>query len=265
VTSTDEVADSTPVRVGARIGIGAYGVTHVLIAFLAVQVAFGDSGERTDQSGAFQALADDPLGAVLLWVLAVGFAAVVLWRGYEALRGFSWETARWRAVRRRGESAGKAVVFAVLCVLAVITALGGGGGGGGQVTTAGVLGLPGGQVLVALVGLGIVVTGGLTVRNGWKKNFVDDMTLPIDPMVRSVVERIGQVGFIAKGLALVLVGVLVVVAALRFDPAQASGLDAALKTLADRPYGPFLLLAMALGLFAYGIFCFLDARYHRIN
>ncbi len=83
------------------------------------------------------------------------------------------------------------------------------------------LGLPGGQVLVALVGLGIVVTGGLTVWNGWKKNFVDDMTLPIDPMVRSIVERIGQVGFIAKGLALVLVGVLVVVAALRFDPAQA--------------------------------------------
>jgi hypothetical protein len=264
MTSTDEVADSTPVRLAARIGIGAYGLTHVLIAFLAVQVAFGDSSERTDQSGAFRTLADDPLGVVLLWVLAIGFAAVVLWRTYEALRGFSWETERWRALRRRAQSAGRAVVFAVLCGLAVTTALGGGGGGGGQGATAGVLGLPGGQILVAIVGVGIVVTGGFTVWNGWEKSFRDDMTLPIDPMVRTIVVRSGQIGYIAKGLALLLVGVLVVVAAVRFDPGQASGLDAALKTLVDQPYGPYLLVAMALGLFAYGVFCFFDARYHRI-
>lgn len=265
MTDAAEVADSTPVEVGVRIGIGAYGLTHVLIAVLATQVAFGDAGERTDQSGAFAALADDPLGLALLWVLAVGFAAVVGWRAFEALRGFSWESERRRTLLRRAGSAGKAIVFAVLLVLAVSTALGGGGGSGGQGATAGVLGLPGGQVIVALIGIGIVVAGGFTVWNGWQKKFLEDLSLPADQRVRTTAVRIGQIGFIAKGLALALVGVLVVAAALSFDPQKASGLDVALKTLAAQPFGPWLLLATALGLLAYGVFCFVDARYHRIS
>jgi hypothetical protein len=56
----------------------------------------------------------------------------------------------------------------------------------------------------------------------------------------------------------------VVVAAVRFRPEEASGLDQALNTLAQQPYGPWLLAAVALGLAAYGVFCFFDARYHRV-
>jgi hypothetical protein len=128
-----------------------------------------------------------------------------------------------------------------------------------------VLGLPGGPVLVGLVGVGTAVVGGLAVRNGWTKDFLDDLALPLDPRVRSLVKRIGTVGFLAKGVSLVLIGVLIVLAAVRFDPAQANGLDAALKTLAGQPYGPYLLVAMALGLLAYGVFGLVDARYHRIS
>jgi hypothetical protein len=73
------------------------------------------------------------------------------------------------------------------------------------------------------------------------------------------------VGFIAKGVSLVLMGVLIVIAAVRFDPAQANGLDAALKALAGQPYGPYLLAVLALGLFTYGVFGLVDARYHRIS
>ena len=80
-----EAADSKPVKVGARIGLAAYGVTHLLIAWLALQVAFGGGGQRTDQSGAFQTIAAEPFGRVLLWVLVVGFAAVALWRLEQAI------------------------------------------------------------------------------------------------------------------------------------------------------------------------------------
>lgn len=267
MTATDDVneaVDSAPVRIGARLGIGAYGITHVLVAVLAVQLAFGRSGERTDQSGAFQALAAQPLGVALLWVLVIGFAVVTLWRIYEALRGFSWVRERRRSLMRRAGSAGHAIVSATLLVLAV-TVLLGGGGGGGEAATAGVLGLPGGQLIVGLVGVGTAVVGGWTVRNGWTKHFLDDLALPASPRVRAFAERSGMVGFIAKGLSLVLMGVLIVIAAVRFDPAQANGLDAALKTLAGQPYGPYVLVVLALGLLSYGVFGLVDARYHRIS
>jgi hypothetical protein len=90
------------------------------------------------------------------------------------------------------------------------------------------------------------------------------MDMPSDRHARMVAERTGQVGFIAKGIAIALIGMLVVIAALRFDPNEASGLDTALKTLATQPFGPYLLIAVALGLACYGVFCFFDARYHRV-
>lgn len=104
----------------------------------------------------------------------------------------------------------------------------------------------------------------MKIVEGWQQRFRDDMDLPADRHARQVALRTGQVGFIAKGAAIGLIGALVVVAAVQSDPAEASGLDVALKTLAAQPYGPYLLIVVALGLAAYGVFCFFDARYHRV-
>ena len=250
-------------RAAVRVGILAYGVTHLLIAWLALQIAFGDRGERADQTGAFQAIAQQPLGRVLLWVLVAGFIAVALWRAAQAVWGYSYETDRTRRLGSRASSAGKAVVFAALAVLAVRTASGG-GGGGGQGAAAGVLGLPGGRFIVGGVGIGIVVTGVVTVVNGVRRRFLREMSLPVDPKARTTAVRSGQIGFVAKGVAIALIGVLVVIAAVRYRPEEAAGLDVALKTLAGQPFGSFLLVVVALGLAAFGVFCFFDARYHRV-
>lgn len=263
--SAKDVAESRPVKIGARVGLFAYGITHLLIGWLALQVAFGGGGgEKTDQGGAFQELAQQPFGRVLLWVLVVGFVATALWRLTQAIWGFGYVSETTKKIRRKVSSGVKVVIFAGLAVLAGQTAAGGGGGGGGQKATAGLLGLPGGPFLVGAAGLVIVVVGGAKVYAGWKKKFLDDMSLPSDRRAKEVAERTGQVGFIAKGIATALIGVLVLVAAVTFDPAKASGLDAALKGLVAQPFGPYLLGVVALGLIAYGIFCFFDARYHRV-
>jgi hypothetical protein len=263
--SARQVARSTPVRAGARIGIAAYGLTHLLVAWLALHIAFGSGGgERADQTGAFQTISQQPLGQVLLWVLVGGFAAVALWRLEQAIWGFAYESDRTTNLRKRAVSGGKAVIFAVLAVLAAWTAAGNGGGGDQQTATAGVLGLPGGQLLVAAAGIGILVAGVVTVVTGMRTKFRRDMSLPSDRHAREVAVRTGQVGFVAKGVAIGIVGVLVVVAAVRFRPDEAAGLDTALRTLAGQPFGPYLLTAVAVGLLAYGVFCFFDARYHRV-
>jgi hypothetical protein len=72
---------------------------------------------------------------------------------------------------------------------------------------------------------------------------------------------VGLVGFPGKGIALGLVGGLLVYAAVTFDPAKASGLDGALRTVLDAPFGQFLLTLVALGIAAFGVFCLIRARY----
>ena len=263
--SAKTVATSKPVKIGARIGLVAYGITHLLIAWLTLQLAFGGGGGQANQSGAFQELAQQPFGRALLWVLALGFVAVALWRLTQAVWGYGYETDRAKNIRKRATSGAKVVVFAALAVLAATTAAGGGSGGGGQQrATAGVLGLPGGQFLVGAAGIAVLAVGVVKIVAGWQKKFRDDMNLPADRKTRDLTVRLGQVGFIAKGASIGLIGVLVVIAAIRFRPDESSGLDGALKALAAQPYGVLLLIVVALGLAAYGVFCFFDARYHRV-
>jgi hypothetical protein len=256
---------SEPVRKGARVGIAANGVLHLLIAWLALQVALGGGGQA-DQSGALTTIAAQPFGVVLLWLLFVGFVCVVVWRVTTALFGFGYVTDDKKKLVKRLVCAGQAVVYAVLAAATATTAINGRTqGGGGSSATAGVLGLPGGQIIVGIVGVGIVVGGGVMVWHGWKKKFTEDQDLAgADRHARTVNERTGQVGYIAKGIAIGVLGVLVVSAAVRFDPAEANGLDSALKALAAQPFGVVLLAVVALGIAAYGVFCFFDARYHRV-
>ena len=265
-TTAKGVADSRAVEIGARVGLACYGVTHLLIAWLALQIALGGGGgEQANQKGAFQQLTDNTFGKILLWIIVVGFVAVGLWRLGQAIWGYRYVSDKKKQLRKRGTSAFKAVVFFTLTVLAVRTAIGSGGGGNGQQqATAGVLGLPGGQWIVGLVGLGIIVAGGSKIYAGWKKKFEDDMNMPSDQKTRQAVERTGQIGYIAKGVSIAVIGVLVVIAAIQFDPAKAAGLDAALRSLAQTPLGPWLLVVVALGLAAYGVFCWFDAKYHRV-
>jgi uncharacterized protein DUF1206 len=262
--SAKQVAQSEPFKIGARVGILSWGVTHVVIAWLALQIAFGQN-ERADQTGAFQSIAQHTGGKVLLWILFIGFVFACLWRLSEALWGYTYVQDKKKNIRKRATSAGKAVLFAVLAYLAVSTAVGSGGGGQGkQGATATVMGWPGGQFLVGLVGLIIIAAGAYKMYKGWKRKFEDDMDLPSDPKARKTAVRLGQVGFIGRGFATALIGVLVILSAITFDPQKANGLDPALKALAAEPYGMFLLILVSLGLLCYGAFLAFDARYHRV-
>ena len=198
-----EVAKSRPVKYGARIGLVAYGITYLLIAWLALQVAFGSSGERTDQNGAFQTIASEPFGQVLLWVLVVGFVAVALWRLEQAIFATGGvqdqSEADQEAGRERGPGRG---LRGARDHRRPGRRLGAGGQGTGQEAAAGVLGWPGGQFLVGAVGLVLVAIAVVKAKHGWEKKFLEEMNLPSDQHARQVVERLGQVGSIAKAVAL---------------------------------------------------------------
>ena len=263
----EQVGDSKALEVLARVGLVAYGVVHFLIGWLALQIAWGLSGrESADTSGAMKTLADQPFGQVLLWLVAVGLAALALWQASAVIWGYRNLEGAER-VRKQVTSGAKAVVFAALGYSAGAAALGAGSSSAQsqQQATSGVLGWPGGRVIVIVAGLVIIGVGVAAIVKGVKKSFAEEIdTSPLSPTLRTAVARLGQLGYIAKGLAPGVVGGLLSYATLTFDPQQVQGLDGAMHTILAQPFGRFLLTAVALGFAAFGLFAILQSRYRRM-
>jgi hypothetical protein len=252
----------------ARVGLVAYGIVHLLVAWLALQLAWGGGGQSADQSGAMATLAKQPFGKALLWLLAAGLVALAAWQAAEALRSRGdWSAsgdARTDALKKTGKSVGKAVVYVVLGVLAIRFASGSGQSSSQQQqqTTAGVFGWPGGRFLIGAAGLVLIGVGVYHVYKGLTKRFLEQIDLAkASATVTRLVTRLGQAGFPGKGVALGLVGGLLVYAAVTFDPSKAQGLDGALRTILQAPFGRILLSLVAVGIAAFGAFCFVRARY----
>jgi hypothetical protein len=262
----DRARHSRTLTVTTRAGLACYGVVHLLIAWLAVQIAFGRAPAEGDQSGAFQVVARQPGGRALLVVMVLGLAAMAVWQALLAVVGYAEEDG-WRKVAERLGSAARAVIYGAFAVSAAKVALAGGSSSAGKQenATSGVLGLPGGRVLVFVAALVIFGVGvGLAVY-GITSAFLKRLeTGRMSPGTRRAARVLGLVGYLGKGVAYGIVGVLVGLAALRFDPDRARGLDAALRTTAAQPYGVVLLSLIALGFAAFGLYCFLQARYRKV-
>jgi hypothetical protein len=219
----------------ARVGLIAYGVVHLLVAWLALQLAWGGGGESADQSGAMRTLAESPVGTPLLWLVAVGLIALAVWQAAEVLRwrrGWSASgKARTKAIRKSGNALIKAVIYITLAVLAIRFATGSGKSSSQsqQETTAGVFAWPAGQWLVGAFGLVLIGAGAWHIRKGLNKHFMKQIdTSKASPSAVRLVTRLGQVGFPGKGIALAGVGALLIWAAVTFDPSKARGLDGAM-------------------------------------
>lgn len=244
-----------------RVGLVAYGVVHLLIGWLALQLAFGDREGSASSSGALRELAQQPFGQVLVWGVAAGLTLLALWQLLEAIAGH--RTLRdGKRLRKRVGSAGKVVIYGYLAYSAFRVAIGSGSSSGTDSTTAQVMQLPGGQLLVGLVGAGVVAVGGYLVWKGFTDKFRDDLTSQGQQgNSGDAFLWLGRVGYVAKGLSLGLVGVLFGWAAATHDARRSGGLDQALHELLQQPFGPYLLAAVAVGIISFGLFCFAHARH----
>ncbi|NUP73089.1 MAG: DUF1206 domain-containing protein [Sinomonas sp.] len=241
----------------ARTGFVFVGLLHVLIAWLAAQVALGGSS-NADQTGAVEQIASAPGGPALLWGGAVCCVALAVWMVLEFV-------AEWR---RHGKPTkglgpfGTGIAYLALAALFVSFALGNRKNSSDQSKeiTATLLAVPFGAVVLVAAGLALLGAGGYFGFRGVTRSFLGKDAQPT-PLVPAWVKVVGCVGFVAKGVALAVVGVLVLVATARHDANQQSGLDGALKGLASQPYGAWLLGAVALGLACYGAYSAARARY----
>lgn len=247
-------------RALVRVGLVAYGAVHLLIAYLALRVAWGGGGDASQQ-GALKTVARTGAGPVLLVVVAVGMFALVLWQAAEAAFGqgrVAEQHDERRRTLKRLSSAGRALVYLALGVSAVRLVVGAGGSSDGQEegVTARLMAAPFGGVLVALLAAVVLAVAVAQVVRGVREKFVEDLSGDRTRGVRAL----GTVGYVAKGVALAVVAALFGWAALAYDPDKAGGLDEALHTVGSQPAGAVLLTALALGFAAFGAFCFVWAR-----
>jgi hypothetical protein len=251
----------------ARAGYVANGVIHALIGVIVIVIAAGGDGEG-DQAGAMKAVAGAPAGFVVLWLVAIGLWALAVWRVAEGLlaRDLSGDVkGAARKWGRRLADWGQALVFAALGAISAAVAMGARPNGEEAAETASevLLRIWGGSIVLGLIGLGIGIGGISFVVMGVRRSFRNRIRTPDGKLGRSITV-LGIVGFVAKGVALIIVGVLLVVAAVGTDSDVAGGLDGAVDALLDLFLGPALAWMVGLGFLAYAVFTVARARFARM-
>ena len=237
-------------------------MVHLVLAWLALRLAMGEKQGQASTTGAVRQLAQQPFGEVLVWLVAAGMVLLVVWQAVEAAAGFR-EREGFSKLRKRVTAGGKAVVYAVIAYTAVkvVTATGGSGGGTDSMTAT-LMDRPGGQLLVGAVGVGVVSAGVGMVVVAWRESYLKRFDREgLDGATGTAVRLLGRVGHVAKGVGLGLVGALFLYAAVTHEPKESGGLDEALQTVLSQPFGSVLLVLVAAGFAAYGLFCLLQARY----
>jgi hypothetical protein len=249
-----------------RAGFVGYGLTHLLLAWVALQIAMQKPTTDVDQSGALRLLASGGPGRILVLLIAAGFAAMTLWQALSAAVGHH-EFSGVRRVVERAASAGRAILYTYFAWTAWKVFKGAAAGGDQQQqSVSDLLTRPNGQTIVLLAGVALGLFGLGLIIYGWQAQFMHHLsTGQMSPDLKITTRWLGIVGYVAKGIAYGVAGVLLVTAARTYDPAKARGLDAALRTLAAQPYGQLLLAIIAAGLAAFGVFCLLQMRYRKVG
>ncbi|MES4893354.1 DUF1206 domain-containing protein [Streptomyces sp. NPDC096012] len=264
------VADSTAMATAARAGFAARGLIYILVSVISLQIAFGgDSGGRqADRGGALSELADKPFGSVVLWIVGIALAGMGVWRLSEAVFGAPGPDGS--KPTKRAADAGRSVFYAFLSYSVLSYAAGSRGSGSGASdkqtddVTGMILKWPGGQWIVGIAGVAVIVAGLCIAVQAARKKFREELrTAAMSRRAQQVTDVLGVTGGVARGIVFAVAGVFAVVAAVQHEPGKAKGMDDTLRSFRDLPAGPWLLALIAIGLAAFGLFSWCDARWRK--
>ncbi|WAB83451.1 DUF1206 domain-containing protein [Microcella daejeonensis] len=245
----------------ARSGWAVTGLLHLLIGGLAIALAVGNRDVRADEVGAFDALASPPLGGVLLAAVTISLAGLGVWMIADALLNQGPMRRPTSAV----SSAAQGLMYLGIATLPLILLLGGElqSGGMARRLSADLLGTATGTVVLVLVGAGIAVAGGYFVVKGLLRRFSWELR-PLPPRRGRAVRIAGLIGYVARGIAFLLLAGLIIVETLQADADGLTGLDGAFSAVREVFLGPIILGIIGAGLIVYGLYGFARARLSRI-
>ncbi|MFF1687684.1 DUF1206 domain-containing protein [Streptomyces sp. NPDC058254] len=262
--------NSTAIAAGARAGFVARGIIYVLIGVLSLRISFSDgSGKQADRGGAISEIAGKPFGAALLWLLGAALAGMALWRLSGAAFGQAGPDGR--RANKRAMAAGRAVFYGFVSYSVLSYAAGDKSSGSGasdensRDVTAKVLDWPAGQWIVAIAGAAVAAAGVWIAVRALRRKFQEHLKMSgMSPKIRQVVTVLGVFGGTARGVVFAAAGGFALTAAVQHKAGKAKGMDDTLRSFADTPVGPWLLMFIAVGLMAYGMFSWASARWRKL-
>lgn len=275
---TARSAATSPVVTGlARLGYAIKGVVYVVIGFLAFLLVTGHGGSITDQNGALKAIYGSPLGEgfgrFLMIVVTIGLFGFALWSLIQALFDTEHKGHKAKGIAGRLGYAAVAVSYGLLGVVAFQIAASGSPNASSRNSTSSaqnwtglLLKQPAGVLLVILVGVVVLCITGYLLYKAYGATFRKYLNLgTLKPRTQKIVVNTGRFGYASLAVVFAIVGFFLIVAAIKHNPHDARGLDSALVELLKQPFGPWLVGIVALGLIAYGIYSFVEARYRLVG
>jgi hypothetical protein len=268
-------ATSRTVTTLARLGYAVKGVVYIVIGFLAILLVTGHGGGATDQNGALKAIYASPLGEgfgrFLMIVITVGLFSFALWSLIQAVFDTDHKGRRAKGIAARVGYAGVAISYGLLGVGAYQIASTGSTSSKSSTSSAQnwtglLLKQPAGVILVIIVGCVVLGIAAYLFARAYRASFRRYLNLAsLSAPARKGVIAFGRLGNAALGVVFLIVGLFLIIAAVKHNPGDAKGLDAALVELLKQPFGPWLLGVVALGLLAYGVYSFAEARYRQVG
>ena len=266
-------ASSRWITILARIGYGAKGVVYLIIGWLAVQVAIGAGGKTTDQRGALQVISEQPFGKFLLALVIIGLIGFAIWCFLQAWFDTEGKGNDIKGIIGRLGYAITGISYAILAFGAfqLVTRTGTGSAtksttASTQDATAQLLNHSWGVVAVVILGLIVIGVAFYMFAKAYTAKFQKRLRLTgLSAQLKRGVIFLGRFGYAALGVVFSIIGIFLIVAAVQHNPHEAKGLDSVLRTLVQQPFGPWLLGIVALGLVAYGVYSFVEARYRQVG
>jgi len=258
-----QARNSTVLEWCVRVGMVAYGGVHLLVAWVAVRLALGSGGGTATGGGAMAQLAGDAWGRTTLSVMALALATLVVWQGVVAVVGFRDRSPRRRLLERIG-AASRAVSYAYFTFASARLVVRGPAGSSGspRAVTTGILGTPAGPALVLLAGATVTGIGVGLVVFGVRRGFLGQLEHRArQGQRRAPIVWLGMVGYLSKGVAFVVAGVLLGWAGLTHDPRKSGGIDQAFAELLGRTLGTVAVLLAGAGIGCFGLYLFVVSRH----
>ncbi|MDQ8188291.1 DUF1206 domain-containing protein [Pelagicoccus sp. SDUM812002] len=249
----------------AKAGYAARGVIYLLIGSLALLKAMGEGGKSTDSKGALEKVLEAPGGVAILWIIAAGLIGYSTWRFVQSILDADNHGTDGKGILIRGGLAVSGITHTILAFTTAKIALNTSSGGGGSKETlvATILGWPGGPWIVGAIGLSIAGVGCAHIIKAIKEKYKDHLS--VDEEVMRKISPVCKFGLIARGIAFFIIAGMFIFAATTQDPDEAGGIKEVLNTVSSQPFGPYLLGALAVGLFAFGIYSITEALYRKID
>ncbi|MGF1453726.1 MAG: DUF1206 domain-containing protein [Opitutales bacterium] len=269
IGSRSHLPDAQPwMRYTGRFGLAALGFVYVVIGVLAIQYAIGSGGELSSAKDALGQIREGPFGQTLLYLTGIGLIAFAVYRFLAAWKDIDADGSDGKGMTKRAAKVGSGIVYGALGATAIglpATAGGSSGGSGSgnkQAMTAELLAQPFGQWLVGIIGAVLIGYGIATLVKAKKRKFLKKFkTGEMSQKTLKAVDKTGLLGLAAKAVVVAMIGGFLIQAAIQSDASEAGGLSQVLAETASQPYGTALLFVLALGLFCYGVYCFLMAKY----